>query len=286
MEGNEKKVKVQYINIDQVFRKKNPKLHQLIPRFVIRYLKRILHQDEINKFLEKNGHLQGLELINEALKFLNTKYKVFGLENIPKEGRFIFVSNHPLGGLDGLIFMKEVGKIFPDLKFPVNDLLLNLRNLESVFLPINKHGAQAREAVRLIEDAYASDCQILYFPAGICSRKISGTIKDIDWKKHFISKAIEHKRDIIPVHFSGRNSNFFYNLANLRTSLGIKSNIEMIYLPDEMFKQKDKEIIAKFGKRISYKEFDQELNHRQWADRVKQLVYALGKDEIIPLKPI
>jgi putative hemolysin len=284
MEGNEEKVEVQYIDIDQVFKNKNPKLHRLIPGFIIRYLKRIIHQDEINKFLKKNGHLTGLEFISVALKFLNIRYKIFGFENIPQKGRFIFISNHPLGGLDGLVFMKEVGKIFPNLKFPVNDLLMNLVNLKPLFLPINKHGSQAREAARLIEEAYSSNCQILHFPAGLCSRKIAGSIVDIDWKKHFISKAIEHKRDVIPVHFSGRNSNFFYNLANLRTLLGIKSNIEMIYLPNEMFKQRDKEITVKFGKPISFEEFDPSFTHREWAERVKHLVYALGKGEIFPLK--
>jgi putative hemolysin len=152
---------------------------------------------------------------------------------------------------------------------------MNLENLNGIFLPINKHGAQAKDAIRSLEDTYASDSQILYFPAGLCSRKKHGVIKDLTWHKSFISKAIQHKRDIVPAFFSGRNSNFFYNMANLRTSLGIKSNFEMLYLPDEMFSQKGKEISLVFGKVIPWQTFDHSKSSLEWADWVKSKSYEL-----------
>lgn len=269
------KGEVPRIDVEKVLNSKNPSLRKIVPGFIINYLKRIVHQDELNYFLEQSGHLRDDALIEASLKFLEIKYQVKGTGNIPSSGRFIFVSNHPLGGLDGLVFIHEVSKIFPDLKFPVNDILTNIDNLSGIFLPVNKHGPQGREAANRIEEAYASDCQILYFPAGLCSRKRGGIIKDLKWHKSFISKAIQHKRDIIPAYFSGRNSNFFYNLSNIRKIIGLKANIEMLYLADEMFRQKDKEINLIFGEKIPWQIFDKSRSAADWAEWVKSKSYEL-----------
>ncbi len=263
------------INVGEVLRSKNPSLAKVIPSFVINYLQRIIHQDDINKILKDHGHLKDAEFIKATLRTMGIEYRVFGNENIPSSGRYIFASNHPLGGLDGLVFMNELLKYFESIKFPVNDMLMNLENLSGIFLPINKLGGQAKEGIRVLEEAYASDSQILYFPAGLCSRKKHGVIKDLVWHKSFISKAVQHKRDIVPVFFSGRNSSFFYNLANLRKSLGIKANIEMLYLPDEMFNQKEKKISLVFGKVIPWQTFDHSKSSLEWADWVKSRSYEL-----------
>jgi putative hemolysin len=265
----------QKIDLEKVLFSKNPALARAIPGFVINYLKRVVHQDELNVFLGKWGHLKDAELIAAGLMHFEIKFRVTGSENIPKSGRYIFVSNHPLGGLDGLVFIYELSKHFHDIKFPVNDILTNIKNLSGIFLPINKHGAQAKEAAILIEEAYSSGSQILYFPAGLCSRKKRGVIKDLEWHKSFISKAIQHKRDIVPAFFSGRNSDFFYNLANIRKLFGLKANIEMLYLADEMFKQKDKEINLVFGNPIPWETFDKTRSAMEWADWVKSKSYDL-----------
>ena len=265
----------QTINVENVLFSKNPVLARTIPGFVVNYLKKIVHQDELNEFLKKWGHLKNAALIEAELKHFEIKFKVTGEENIPKSGRYIFVSNHPLGGLDGLVFIYELSKHFENIKFPVNDILTNIKNLSGIFLPVNKHGGQAKNAARIIEESYASDSQILYFPAGLCSRKRKGIIKDLQWQKSFISKSIQHKRDIVPAFFSGRNSNFFYNLANFRKLLGIKANIEMLYLADEMFKQKDKEISLVFGNPIPWETFDKSRSALEWADWVKSKSYDL-----------
>jgi putative hemolysin len=265
----------QKIDIEKVLNSKNPTLAKTIPGFIINYLKRVVHQDELNEFLEKWGHLRDSELIAAGLEHFEIKFKVTGSENIPDSGRYIFVSNHPLGGLDGLVFIYELSKHFPVIKFPVNDILTNIKNLSGIFLPVNKHGAQAKDAAIMIEEAYASDCQVLYFPAGLCSRKKRGIIKDLQWHKSFITKSIQHKRDVVPAYFSGRNSNFFYNLANIRKYLGIKANIEMMFLADEMFKQKDKEINLVFGKPIPWATFDKTKSSLEWAEWVKSKTYDL-----------
>ena len=265
----------QKIDVKNVLFSKSPALARTIPAFVINYLKKIVHQNELNEFLAKWGHLHDSELIEAGLIHFEIKYKVFASENIPDSGRYIFVSNHPLGGLDGLVFIYELSKHFHDIKFPVNDILTNIKNLSGIFLPVNKHGSQAKEAARMIEEAYSSECQILYFPAGLCSRKRRGVIRDLQWQKSFITKSIQHKRDIVPAFFSGRNSDFFYNLANIRKLLGIKANIEMLYLADEMFKQKGKEIRLVFGKPIPWETFDKSRSALEWADWVKSKSYDL-----------
>ncbi|HOW40721.1 MAG TPA: 1-acyl-sn-glycerol-3-phosphate acyltransferase [Bacteroidales bacterium] len=271
------------IDVRKVLTSKNPALGKVIPGFLINYLKRIVHEDEINDFLEQNGHLKDRELISAWLKFLKIDYQVWGRENIPAEGRYIFVSNHPLGGLDGIVFINELSARFRDIKFPVNDILTYIGNLSGIFLPVNKHGSQGREGARMLEEAYSSDTQILYFPAGLCSRKKRGVINDLVWHKSFISKAIQHKRDIVPAYFSGRNSSFFYNLANIRKGLGIKANLEMLYLADEMFLQKDKKIDLVFGEKIPWQTFDKSKTPPEWAEWVKTKCYDL-QAEIKPLK--
>ncbi len=265
------------IDIDRVIASKSPRLQKALPRFIIRYLKRIIHQDEINEVLLKHGDKQGVEFIDEALKVMQVTYSVKGLENLKPDGRYLFASNHPLGGLDGMILIHLLGQRYPEVKFPVNDLLMHITQLNNIFIPINKHGAQSVQGARLIEETYASDAQVLYFPAGLCSRKQQGRIEDLEWKKSFIVKAVQHKRDVVPVFFSGRNSNFFYNLARLRVFLGIKANIEMLYLVNEMFKQKGKSIAVIIGEPIPYTVFDSSKSPSEWAEWVKSIVYGLGR---------
>lgn len=270
---------IEKINVKEVFHKKNPKVARLIPGFIYRYLKNIIHEEEINEIMPKISHLYGLEFVRAGLRHFEINIKSYGKENIPREGRYIFVANHPLGGLDGLAFGKEVGDIHPNVKFIVNDILLNIENLKTIFVPVNKHGKQSSDYVRKIEETYRSDAQILNFPAGLCSRKINGKIVDLEWHKSFINKAKTHQRDIIPVHISGRNSNFFYNFARIREWIGIKNNIEMFFLPNEMFKQQDKNIVITFGKPIPYTFLDNRFTPKQWAQKIKEHVYQLKNDK-------
>jgi putative hemolysin len=266
-----------FIDLENVISGKNPRLLKVLPRFIIRYLKRIIHQDEINAMIRENNHLYGLEFLDVVLTKLGARIHVSGLDHLTEEGRWTVAANHPLGGLDGMALMWAIGKRRSDIVFPVNDLLMNLENLKELFIPINKHGSNAGN-VRLIDDTYASGKAVLYFPAGLCSRKSHGQICDLEWKKSFITKTKIHKRDIIPTHIDGRNSNWFYNLARIRNNLGIKMNIEMLYLVDEMFKQKNKDIKIVFGKPIPYTVFDKRFTDLAWAQKLKDHVYALGSD--------
>ncbi|HEY9123660.1 MAG TPA: 1-acyl-sn-glycerol-3-phosphate acyltransferase, partial [Bacteroidales bacterium] len=244
-----------------------------LPGFFYRWLERTIHQEEMNYFLDISANKTGIAFLDEAIAYFDLHIQTIGLEHIANDRRYIFASNHPLGGLDGIVLINILSKKFGNIKAPVNDILMNIENIKEFFIPINKHGKQDRASAIETEEIYKSDKQVLTFPAGLCSRKIKGKIVDLQWKKNFITKAIQYKRDIVPVYFDGKNSDFFYNLSNLRKKIGVKANIEMLYLPDEMFKQKGKELNIYFGKPISYETFDKSKTPEQWADFVKSIVY-------------
>ncbi len=267
---------VKFIQVREVIRKKSPKVAKWIPGPLIRYLERVLHEDEINDIMTRFRDLYGLDFVNALIDDLGVEVVLEGAENIPIEDSVIFASNHPLGGLDGIAIMQAIGRHRRDVKFLVNDILMNIRNLEPLFVPVNKVGGQAKSGIMAIDQAYASDNALLVFPAGLVSRKIRGKIADLEWKKSFISKAKKYKRDVVPVYIDGENSNFFYNLARLRQKLGLKVNIEMLYLPDEMFSQRNHTVTIRVGKRISYQEFDRSKSEREWAHHVREIVYRMG----------
>ncbi|RLD82511.1 MAG: glycerol acyltransferase [Bacteroidetes bacterium] len=274
----QKNQQLELLDIKKIFYNKSPKLARWIPGFIYKYLKKIAHENLLNELIRDFGHLEGFEFSKALIKRFNISIKIIGKENLPKEGRYLFVSNHPLGGFDGHILMYLVGQRYGDYKFLVNDILMQLKNMHGVFIPINKHGRQGIELAKQLDDAYQSDIQILTFPAGLVSRRIKGHIIDLEWQKSFINKARQYKRDIIPIHMGGRNSDFFYNLANLRKKIGIKANIEMLYLIDETIKHQNETITVKFGKPISWETFDSSKRPKEWAQWVKGKAYELNKD--------
>ena len=263
------------IYLEEVLKAKNPKLLKLLPGFVIRYLKRIIHQDEINSFIRAHGEETGLTFIRSVLDHFNLQVNAIGLENIPASGGCIIASNHPLGGLDGMALMDTVARRRPDLRFFVNDILMQIKNLHSHFVPVNKHGRNTFAMTENIEDVYASDMAVIIFPAGLVSRKQKGKIQDLEWKKSFISRAKLHNKPVVPTFIGGQNSNWFYNLSNFRKKVGVKANIEMLYLADEMYRQKNKTINIIFGKPVSPEVF-KSRSDREWAQIMKKHIYDIG----------
>jgi 1-acyl-sn-glycerol-3-phosphate acyltransferase len=266
---------IQYLNVRKVFRDKTPKLAKIIPGFLYCFIERIIHQDGLNDLLSIHGHKFGAEFSRGCMEYHNVSIDVKGIDNIPLNGRYLFVSNHPLGGFDGIMLMTVIAEKFGDVRVMVNDILMNIENLRPVFLPINKHGSHSKEGAKTIDAAFETNIPILTFPAGLCSRKIKGKITDLEWKKNFLSKAINFKRDIVPIYFNGRNSNFFYNLSNFRKRIGIKINIEMFFLVDELYKHRNGKFSSVFGKPIQYKIFDKRLSLSDWAEKLKKHVYRL-----------
>jgi putative hemolysin len=274
--------RIKPVNIRNIFYSKNPSLARLLPGFVFRYIEKIAHQKDINEFLAKHGEKMGLDFARAAIHDFNVNVIIKGDENLPENGRYIFASNHPLGGFDGILLMDVLSHYYSDYKFLSNDLLMNIINLRPIFIPINKHGKQAVEAAARLDEAFSSNTHIVTFPAGLVSRRIRGQIMDLVWHKNFITKAVHYQRDIIPVHFTGRNSNFFYRLSNIRKFLGIKANLEMFYLVDETYRHRNDTLTVTFGKPIPYATFDRSKTQLQWAKWVKEQVYALGGVTHVP----
>ncbi|MBN1158884.1 MAG: 1-acyl-sn-glycerol-3-phosphate acyltransferase [Bacteroidales bacterium] len=274
---------VREINVRRVFAEKNARLAKIIPGFMFRYLEKVVHQKDINDFLAVHGEKTGIEFVRAAIEDFNVTVHVKGEENIPGEGRYIFAANHPWGGFDGLVLMELMSRYYSEFRYLVNDILMNITNLHSIFIPVNKHGKQASEAARELDATYRSSAQIVTFPSGFVSRFIKGRIMDLEWKKNFITKSVQYKRDVVPVYFSGSNSKFFYRLYRLRKLFGIKANLEMFYLVDETYKHRNKSITVTFGKPIPSATFDRSRTPKEWAKWVKEQVYALGGVTDIPL---
>ncbi len=266
-----------FIDVEGVIREKNPRLYKFLPQFVLNWIKKKLHQDFVNAGIELYKNDYEHDFNDAAIKYLGAKISWEGLENVPKDGGVIIASNHPLGGLDGLALIRAVSNARKDVRFLVNDILLKLVNFKSLFVGVNKVGKTGGDALKAIDTIYSSEQAVLVFPAGMVSRKQKGEIKDLEWKKSFITQAIKHERMIVPVYIDGRNSKLFYNIALWRKRLGIKGNIEMFFLADEMVKQNNKTIHVKFGKPFSYELFDKRHSHRDWAQLVKAYVYELGE---------
>ena len=263
------------IDIEKVIASKSPTLAKRLPRFVLRFFKRILHEDEINEFLKSYGNSRGIDFINNIFYHFNYSYTTQGLDNLDTAKRYIIASNHPIGGLDGISLIHATNSKFGDVKFLVNDILMNLKNIEEFFIPINKHGSLSRDVAKVMDEEFRSDKQILTFPSGWVSRRIKGEIVDVKWQKNFIVKAKQYERDIVPVHISGRISNFFYNLAKIRKILGIKANLEMFFLPHESINLKERNIHITFGEPISYKSLDKSKTADEWASEIRSLIYTL-----------
>lgn len=264
------------IDLDRIIKEKAGKKARYVPRFVVSYLKRIIHQDEVNSFLRSAAGKEGIDFVEACMKYLDITLDVQGLENLPKEGLCTFVSNHPLGGQDGIALGYLLGKHYGGrIRYLVNDLLMNLHGLAPLCIPINKTGSQSRDFPRMVEAGFHSDNHIIMFPAGLCSRRQHGQIRDLTWKKTFITKSVETHRMVVPIHFEGRNSNFFYNVANLCKALHIKFNIAMLYLVDEMYKNRHKTFRVVIGKPIPWQTFDKSHTPAEWAEYVKDIVYKL-----------
>lgn len=262
------------IVLKELVAEKNSRLASRLPGFVYGLMNRLLHIREVNEIIRKYGHLKGIPFIEAVLHYFDVKVEHHGEENLPDSGQYIFASNHPLGGFDGLMLIKAVSDHMGKSLFLVRDELTKIPPLSELFIPINKFGDQRRSA-SLINEAYDSDCQVLIFPSGLASRKIRGRIVDLEWHKHFIQKSVEHHRDVVPVYISGRNSWFFYWLANFRKRIGVRINLEMFLLSDELFKNRGKTFKISFGKPIPWSRFDRTKSSSEWAAIVKSLVYEL-----------
>lgn len=267
------------INIDKILHDKMGDKAKFVPRPLVSWLKRILHQDEVNRYLWESRHLTGTEWLEECVRYLDMTLEVVGSENLPDkdDGRlYTFVSNHPLGGADGVALGSIIGRHYDSkFRYLVNDILMNLPGLAPLCIPINKTGGQARSFPAMVKAGFESDNHILMYPAGLCSRRRNGEVRDLPWSKTFIVKSAQYQRDVVPIHFGGQNSDFFYKLANFSDKYVKKVNIAMIYLVDEMYKNVHKTFTVTIGKPIPWQTFDKSRTPAEWAQYVQDIVYQL-----------
>ncbi len=266
-------------DIRAILKRKAPNAR--VPEFLIRYLERITHIEQMNAFLRAHTTEKDYDFIKLVLdEELGCTASISGTENIPTDDKpVLFVSNHPLGGLDGMIIAQMIHGVRPrELKVIVNELLMYMEPINGLWAPVNKVGHLTKEQAAEQQRMWESETDVLSFPAGACSRlqRINGKwqVCDLEWQKNFVQRAKEYKRDIVPIYFEGRNSRFFYVLALIRKWLGIKLNIEMLYLVDEMYSAHGKHFDVHVLPPIPYTTFDNSKTPKEWAQYVKSIVYA------------
>jgi putative hemolysin len=266
------------IDIDSILKSKMGSKARYVPHFLVSWLKHIIHEDEVNRFLWESRGLSGTEWLTECVRYLGMTLEIIGAENLPDkdDGKlYIFVSNHPLGGQDGVSLGSVIGRHYDGkFRYLVNDLLLNLPGLKPVSIGINKTGNQSRDFPRMVEAGFRGDNHILMFPAGLNSRKNKGIIHDLPWKKTFISKSVEYHRDVVPIHYSGQNSERFYRIARFSDKY-LPFNLAMLFLVDEMYRNVGKTFRIAIGKPIPWQTFDRSRTPAQWAKYVEDKVYEL-----------
>lgn len=271
------------IDIEKILRNKMGKKARYVPRFVISWLKKIIHEDEVNRFLWENRKLEGTEWLTACVQYLDMTLDIVGAENLPDkhDGKlYTFVSNHPLGGQDGVSLGSIIGQHYDGkFRYLVNDLLLNLPGLKPVSIGINKTGRQSRDFPRMVEAGFNSDNHLLMFPAGLNSRKLNGEIHDLPWKKTFITKSVETHRDVVPIHFSGRNSKRFYRIAKF-SDRWLPFNLAMLFLVDEMYRNVGKTFRITIGEPIPWQTFNKTKSPMEWAKFVEDRVYGLSLSSI------
>lgn len=267
------------IDIQKVLESKMGTKAKYVPSLAVNWLKRLIHENQINEFLWDNKDIEGTEWLESCVKYLDMKLEITGLENLPAkdDGKlYTFVSNHPLGGQDGVALGSIIGRHYDGkFRYLVNDLLMNLPGLRPVCIGINKTGKNGRDFPRMVEAGFQSDNHILMFPAGLNSRKINGKIHDLPWKKTFITKSVEYQRDVVPIFFGGRNSERFYRIAHFSDKYVKKVNLAMLFLVDEMYRNVGKTFRVAIGKPIPWQTFDKSKTAAEWAEYVENKVYEL-----------
>ena len=266
------------IDVGLVLREKAPRLARWIPRPLINRLRRLIHEKELNHIYANYWDLAPQPFIRACFREWGVSYSIEGLERLAPGGRYLFVANHPFGGMDGMMLADKLIEHFGDVRVVVNDILRHVTPLDPLWVPVNKHGAQSLSYARRFDEAFSGPLPVLTFPAGLCSRKIGGRITDTQWRPSFLKKAKASNRLLVPIFVEGRLSNFFYNLSRTRKALGIKANIEMLWLPDEMFSQKGCHFRMRVGEPIDPASLEGFGSVREQVDEVRRRCYLLEKE--------
>jgi putative hemolysin len=269
-------MKNKFVDVRSIIKSRNPSALKWLPAFFISWIEGVIHQEDVNNFMQKHANASTLEFCQAAVEEFDLDLTIDGKQNIPAPHEpVIFVANHPLGGLDAIAMIHLLRDVRADLIFIVNDFLLAIENLKDRFIGVNKLGKNAVNSLQRVEEEFEKGKSTFLFPAGLVSRKIEGEIRDLEWKKTFVTKAKKYNKAVIPIYIEGRLTERFYRLAKIRKLLGLKFNIEMFFLVDELYRQKGTHISIKIGQPISPSSFTKEKSDKEWAAWVKEGVYQL-----------
>lgn len=271
---------IKYIDINKIISEGNSPVLRKLPRFIINIMAKIIRQNDMNQILNKLSDDKGIHFLPKMIEEFNLTLDIEGLENLPENGKCFFTANHPFGIIDGLIITYIVSNKYGDIKAIGNDAFMFIHQLRPLIAAVNVFGKSSKEYIKALDLVYNSNVPITHFPAGEVSRKYERKVEDTVWQKSFITKSISSQRDIVPIHFHGTNSILFYFIHKVRKTLGIKVNLELLLLPREMFKKRNKTIKISIGKPISHKLFNTDYNHFQWAQKVREYIYSLNNKTI------
>lgn len=270
-------------DLQALFAAKNPVLARRLPAAGWRVLERLTHRRTINRILLDWRDLPCRAFAGQALKWLDVDYEVTGEEPPPPQEWPIFVANHPSGGLDGLVMIDWLLGRYADLRTPVNDVLLNLPHLAPLLFPIDKFRPR-RDLKQALDALFAMDKVVLLFPAGRTARRRGGEIHEAEWQKLPAMMAQRHHRPIVPVHIDSHNSRRFYLVHRIRTALGIRPNLEMLLLIDELMRPSCHLIRICVGRAIAPAELEASgVDQRQRAAWLRQRVLDLQDDTCRPM---
>lgn len=274
---------MKYLDLEDVIKKSKFSLLKRLPKFIVKLIIRIVKQEEINLILTNHSSDIGVDFLNSMIKEFNLTLEIEGKENLPENGRCFFVANHPFGIIDGLVLTHTVAEKYGTLKAIGNDAFMYIPHLRPLIAAVNSFGQNSKEYINALEEVFDSETPITHFPAGEVSRVYRWKVQDCKWQKSMVTKAVSKKRDIVPIHFYGRNSRLFYSIGIIRRMLWIKLNFELMLLPSEMLKKQNQTIKVRIGKPIPYQKFDSTLSHWDWAQKVRKHVYNIGKEKGIDI---
>lgn len=239
---------------------------------------RLTKIDEVNKMYDTLKDKVGKDFFDSFVRYRDLKYIVFeeDLARIPKTGPFILVSNHPLGGIDGILMTKILLEIRPDFKIMGNFLLEKIEPMKPYVISVNpfenrkelrSSAGGMRETLKHLE---SGGC-VGIFPAGEVSNRNNkfNEILDKEWEKPAVKLIKMAKVPVVPMYFHAKNSRFFYQMAKLHP------NLQTLLLPSEMMNKREKPIRIRLGKPVSVKKLEDHDSIEEMSEFLQKKIYLL-----------
>lgn len=241
-------------------------------------LMKVLKISTLNKIYDRNKHLSEIEFLNAILDEFQIKFEIpeEDLKRLPKDGAYITISNHPLGGIDGILLLKLMLEREPNFKIIANFLLHRIEPMKPYIMPVNpfENHKDAKSSVVGIKETlrHLSDGKPLgMFPAGEVSTYKDGKLMvDKPWEEGAIKVIRKAQVPVVPIYFHAKNSKLFYMLSK------ISDTLRTAKLPSELLTQKDRIIKVRIGKPISVAEQNEHVDLNEYSEFLRRKTYMLA----------